>query len=272
MVRPRDPHPLRAVIFDWAGTLVDFGCQAPVHALLDVFAAVGVLISAAEARQDMGLLKKDHLRAILQQPRVREEWLRMSGAAPSEEDVERVFASFLPRQTEVLARHCDVIPGVPGLLAGLRERGLRIGSTTGYTRALLDVILPRAAAAGCAPDVAVTPDDVTGGRPSPWMCFRNLQLLNVYPPRACVKVGDTPADIEEGRNAGMWTIGVLDSGNEIGLTAGAWDALSAAEQHHARQQAAARLRQAGADFLVHTAAGILPVLEEIESNGKHGLV
>ena len=47
-------YPIKAVIFDWAGTMVDFGCMAPVEALVDAFAAHGVTISAADARRDMG--------------------------------------------------------------------------------------------------------------------------------------------------------------------------------------------------------------------------
>ena len=49
------------VIFDWAGTMVDFGCRAPVAALLEAFKIQGVEISEAAARADMGMAIGTHL-------------------------------------------------------------------------------------------------------------------------------------------------------------------------------------------------------------------
>jgi len=262
----RTPYrgPLRAVILDWAGTTVDFGSLAPVAVLQELFLKHGIPISIGEARRGMGLLKKDHIRSILAQPRILDAWTAARGRPPAEPDVERLFAEFTPRQIVTMAEHSDVIPGVPAAIAEMRRRGLRIGSTTGYTRAMLDSILPRAAAAGYAPDASVTPDETGAGRPAPWMCYLNMQRLGVFPPAACVKIGDTPADIHEGQNAGMWTIGVIDSGNEIGLSPAAWNKLDPAEQTALRTVARQTLLAAGADFTVDTLSGIAPILDEIE--------
>jgi phosphonoacetaldehyde hydrolase len=56
------------VIFDWAGTMVDFGCRAPIAALLEAFARHGVTLDEATAREDMGKAKADHLWALLRRP------------------------------------------------------------------------------------------------------------------------------------------------------------------------------------------------------------
>ena len=88
---------MKAVILDWAGTAVDFGSRAPVAALERVFAASGVAITPAEARKDMGVLKKDQIRFILAGERVRRQWTQAHGHPPSEEDVQRLFTEFLPR-------------------------------------------------------------------------------------------------------------------------------------------------------------------------------
>ena len=184
--------PLRAVILDWAGTTVDFGCHAPVAVLRELFEREGVDITAEEARRHMGLLKEDHIRALLGEPRVAGAWANRYGARPTERDVLRLFASFAPRQIERLGEFSDVIPGVQEAVAQMRERGLRIGSTTGYTRPMLEPLLLRAAGQGYRPDASVTPDEAGAGRPAPWMCFLNLIRLDAFPPAACVKIGDTP--------------------------------------------------------------------------------
>lgn len=65
---------LKAVIFDWAGTMVDYGCFAPVAVFIEVFKRQGIAISTAQARAPMGLEKRDHIRAIAQQPEISAQW------------------------------------------------------------------------------------------------------------------------------------------------------------------------------------------------------
>jgi phosphonoacetaldehyde hydrolase len=252
------------VILDWAGTTVDFGSLAPVVALQRVFEASGVPVTAAEVRQHMGTLKKDQIRSICAGDRVAAAWKTVYGRTPDESDVERIFAEFLPRQSEILAEFSTPIAGVPETVAAWREAGLRIGSTTGYTRALLDVVMPVAAALGYSPDASVTPDEAGGGRPKPFMCYRNAILLGVYPLWECVKIGDTPSDIAEGRNAGMWTIGITATGNEVGISQLAWEALPLDEKRRRESAAAARLSNEGAHFTARSLAECTAILEEID--------
>jgi phosphonoacetaldehyde hydrolase len=263
--------PLKAVILDWAGTTVDFGSHAPVVVLQEVFDARGVPITVEEARRDMGLLKVDHIRSILALPRVAEAWAARCGHIPVEADVQDLFVKFIPRQLERLAELSDVIAGAPKVTASLRARGLKIGSTTGYTRPMLDLVCRHAASQGYQPDASVTPDETAGGRPAPWMCFVNMTRLNVYPAAACVKIGDTPSDMQEGVNAGMWTIGVIDSGNEVGLTVSEWNRLDDAQRQAHREHASARLTRAGAQFLIHSLADLDPVLTSIEQMLQAGV-
>jgi phosphonoacetaldehyde hydrolase len=255
---------LQAVILDWAGTAVDFGSLAPVAALQRVFAANGVPITPAEARADMGVLKKDQIRAICAGQRVAHAWTLEHGQPPAETDVERLFSEFLPRQSEILAEFSAPIPGVPETVERWRAAGLRIGSTTGYTRALLDVVVPVASRMGYAPDASVTPDEVGGGRPRPFMCYRNAILLGVFPLWHCVKIGDTPSDIAEGLNAGMWSVAVTATGNEIGISREEWEALPPAARCEREREAAQRLRMAGAHFTAPSLTECTGILDEIE--------
>jgi phosphonoacetaldehyde hydrolase len=256
---------LRAVVLDWAGTVIDFGSQAPVAAMVRAFRLHGIVLTAEEVRHAMGLLKREHIREVLKLPRVAAAWEAAHGAPPSDAVVERLFAEFQPQQLECLERYGDLIPGVVEAVAGMRKRGLKIGSTTGYTRQMLDRILPLAARQGYVPDADVTPDEVGEGRPAPLMCYLNAVRLRAWPLSRCVKIGDTPSDIAEGRNAGMWTIGVAATGNEVGLSLAEWESLPKEERETRLVWARARLREAGAHFVVDSVADCLPVLDEIEA-------
>jgi len=257
---------LRAVILDWAGTVVDYGSRAPVAALESVFTPAGVPVTVAEARESMGIAKKAHIRAILEIARVREGWIAKYGAAPSEADVDELYAAFIPNQIQVLGEYSGLIPGVADAVRRMRARGLKIGTTTGYNRAMLDYLLERAAPQGFTPDCALCPDDVGAGRPLPWMCFLAAIRLEVYPMTALVKIGDTPADIEEGRNAGMWTIGVTRTGNEIGVTEEEWARLLDVDRERLLKSAERRLLDAGAHYIVPSVAECDAVFDRIEAS------
>jgi len=247
-----------AVIFDWAGTTVDHGSLAPVRTLQRLFAAHGIAVSEPEARRDMGIHKKDHIRALL----------RAKCGSANEAEVEALFAEFIPMQMDCLERYSAVIDGVPEMVKALRGRGIKIGSTTGYTRPMLEVLLASAAAQGYAPDCALCPDDTVAGRPWPWMCYMSAIRMGTYPMHTMVKVGDTVSDIEEGLNAGMWTVGIARTGNMIGLSAAEYAALPAADQDARLAGARQALRDAGAHYVADSVADL--DLEPIEHHLSRG--
>ncbi|MBV8842370.1 MAG: phosphonoacetaldehyde hydrolase [Bryobacterales bacterium] len=256
---------LQAVVFDWAGTTVDHGSLAPVRAMTELFSRNGVSVSKHDVRRDMGIYKRDHIRRILQLPNVESQWSDVHGAAPSGEDIDRLFAEFIPLQLEVLAPHSQVISGVAETVQRLRNRGLRIAGTTGYTRGMMDILIQSAAKEGYAPEISLCPEDVGGGRPYPWMCQKIAIDLRVRASAAMVKVGDTPSDIEEGLSAGMWTVGVSATGNEAGLSHEELNLLAKHERKLLLEAAADRLELAGAHYVVTSVAEIEPVLERIEA-------
>jgi phosphonoacetaldehyde hydrolase len=258
------PQRIRAVMLDWAGTTVDHGSVAPVTALQTLFAAHHIQLTAEDARRDMGLLKRDHIRAILALPNIREEWRNITGQLPGEAEVDSLFHEFGPLQMQIILKHSTLIPGVVEVVKRWQERGLLIGTTTGYTREMLAPVLQCAAEGGYRPDASVCPDEVGAGRPAPWMLMRNAQLLGVYPPASCVKIGDTVSDIEEGKNAGMWTIGLTRTGNLIGLDAVSWEHLSECEKQARLKSAKEIMRNAGADFVVEDLAECDRILAQID--------
>jgi len=230
-----------AVIFDWAGTTVDHGSLAPVRTLQKLFARRGIEVTEEEARRDMGVYKKDHIRALLR---------AKFGGPPREAEVEDLFAEFIPMQMDCLAAYSAVIPAVPETVERLRARGIKIGSTTGYLRPMLDLLLATAAGQGYQPDCALCPDDTIAGRPWPWMCYLNAIRLGTYPMCTMVKIGDTVSDIQEGLNAGMWTIGIARTGNMIGLTAEEFAALPTEEQTARLEAVRHQFGEAGAHYVI----------------------
>jgi phosphonoacetaldehyde hydrolase len=256
---------LKALVLDWAGTTVDFGSLAPALTLQRVFAGVGIQLADDEIRRDMGLPKKDHIREILSTPRVRDAWEALRGYGPTPVDVEDVYQQFIPLQLACLAEHSCLIPGVLKSVRRFRERGLKIGSTTGYSRAMLDLLLEHSAKAGFQPDCSLSPEDVGAGRPEPFMLYENAVRLRVYPLASIAKVGDTPADIQEGLNAGAWSIGVAGTGNGIGLSRDEFEALSSSERHARVERARDELERAGAHYVVDTVAELDPVLDDIDA-------
>ena len=261
---------LQAVVFDWAGTTIDFGSLAPVRALQSLFAGRGIPITEEETRQDMGLLKKDHIRSILLLPRVAAAWERKKGSPSSEADVESLYAEFIPTQLETLADYSRLIPGVREVAEQIQRQGLKIGTTTGYTRGMLEGLVEEATMQGYMPDANLCPEDVAAGRPQPFMILRLAASLGVWPLSAIVKVGDTVADIQEGLNAGVWSVGVAITGNMIGLSEAAWNALPPAQQEARAEAAREALLHAGAHYVVDRAADIGPVLDEINARLRQG--
>ncbi len=261
---------IAAVIFDWAGTIVDYGCFAPTVSLVETFARRGVEITLAEARGPMGLEKRDHIRALLADRGISDRWKAATGREPRSQDVQSLYEELEPRLAEAVRRNAELIPGAKDLVNELRAWHVPVGSTTGYLRPLMDILVEEAERQGLAVDAVVCPSDVSAGRPYPWMCFLNAIKLEAFPPRRAVKIGDTPSDMQEGLNAGMWTIGVTLSGNEIGLSQAEVGKLSAAERSYRLRRAEQRLRQAGAHYVAESVASCRNVLARIDERILRG--
>jgi phosphonoacetaldehyde hydrolase len=202
----------------------------------------------------MGLHKKDHLRAMLRTESVSAKWRAATGRDWTEADVIDLYRDVTPRQVEAAKTYSDLVPGVLATVHDLRQRGIKIAGTTGYFHEAAAAILAASKRQGHEPDFNICADDVPAGRPAPWMIFRCMEALGVYPPATVVKVGDTVIDVEDGRNAGCWSVGVIDSSNEMGITTTEFAALPVAEKAARRGFVADRFRSAGAHSVIDTLA------------------
>ncbi len=248
------------VIFDWAGTMVEFGCAAPVRALIEAFAREGVVVAAAAVRCDMGKAKADHVRSMFAQPEIAAAWRARHGRAADEKDIQTIIEHLGPLMCEHAAIGATLIPGARETADRLRAQGLKVASSTGYTREMMARVLSRAAEQGYVPQHVVCAGETPAGRPSPLMIYKACAELGVWPLSRVVKVDDAQVGIAEGKTAGAFTVGVA-SGNTLGLSLESLRALSASDRADRLDAARRALREAGADLVIDSVAYLIPALE-----------
>ena len=254
---------IECIIMDWAGTAVDYGCFAPVAAFIEAFAEKGLVIDVVQTRKPMGLPKIQHIRELLSMPDVNEQFTARYQRAWTEEDVVELNRLFEKHLFASLENYTDPIPGVIPTLEKLRAAGIKIGSTTGYTREMMDVVLPAAQAKGYHVDYCATPNLLPAGRPAPYMIFENLTKLAVPSLDAVIKVGDTIADIKEGVNAKVWTVGLITGSNEMGLSEEEYNRRSADELAGLKHEVRERMLAAGAHFVLDNITELPACIEKI---------
>ena len=264
------PTRLQAPVLDWAGTVVDFGSFAPTQIFVEAFAEFGVAVSLEEARGPMGMGKWDHIRTLCNLPAIAERYRAAFGRLPTDDDVTAIYERFMPLQIEKIGVHSALIPGALEAIAALRQRGLKIGSCSGYPKAVMDKVVELARGNGYIADHVVATDEVPNGRPHPAQALANVIALGIEDVAACVKVDDTWPGILEGRRAGMWTVALTCSGNALGLTWDQFKALSPTELERARQRIGQLFEGARPHYLIDTIADLPKVIDAINDRLKRG--
>lgn len=261
---------LQAVIFDWAGTTVDYGSLCPVACFQAAFSRKGITLEGWEVHQFMGMRKRDHLRAVLGLESVAEQWRAMQDRAVGEADIEELYEMAEAALLDKVAAFADPVPHLHETVAFIRERELRIGSTSGYTENVMEILAARAAELGYEPDAWVASDQVREGRPAPWMVYRNMEKLNVYPTETIVKVGDTLADMAEGLNTHTWNIAVVESSSLMGASLGYFQAMAPQIREARVAEVTARFWEAGAHAVIPNLSALPELLEHIEERVAAG--
>ncbi|MCD7937935.1 MAG: phosphonoacetaldehyde hydrolase [Tannerellaceae bacterium] len=257
---------ISCAVMDWAGTTVDYGCFAPLNAFLKVFSEEKKLnITYRQAREPMGLLKIDHIKAILRMPDVAEQFCLVYGRDWNDRDVQEMYQSFEKHLFASLSDFTTPVPGVIDTVATLRDAGIKIGSTTGYTAKMMEIVRPGAEQQGYRVDNLVTPDGLPAGRPAPYMIYKNMIDLAIPSVEQVVKVGDTIADIEEGVNAKVWSVGIIEGSNEMGLTLEEMKQTPIAELDRMKKEVRARMMAAGANFVLDNITLLPGCIEEINT-------
>ncbi len=250
------------IIFDWAGTTVDYGCMTPVKAFDEAFNHFGIAPTIEEIRKPMGMLKIDHVRTMLQMERINKLWQEKYARDWNENDVEKIYKLSEEKIFSVLDKYTDVKPYVVETVNELRKLGLKIGSTTGYTSDMMEIVTKRAKAQGYAPDFWISPDKVgSKGRPYPYMVFHNIEALGIDSVHSVLKVGDTISDIKEGINAGIDTVGIIEGSSLMGLSQEEYEALSPDERQKHDTAVIAQYREIGATYIARDIRTLLDIVK-----------
>lgn len=254
---------VKGVIFDWAGTTVDYGCVGPVAVIQRLFKKKGIILTNEDVRKDMGLLKIDHLRLLIKIPSVRTQ-IEKTGLLKNEEEyIQNIYNDFEPEIKRVLPEYSSLVPNLKKTLEFLRTNQLKIGSTSGYTQEMMDILAPLAKTQGYSPDYWISSSQVPNGRPYPWMIYRNAEILGLNELHKVVKIGDTVSDINEGKNAGCWTIGLLEGSSEVGISLEERKSISIEKLNTLKQKAKKAYEQANADFIINSISEVPETIELI---------
>lgn len=256
---------IECIIFDWAGTTIDYGCFAPVAAFVKAFQDLQINLTIEEARGPMGMTKIDHIRELFKLETVASQYKALLGRDWTEQDVVEMNKKFETYLFASLTEYTDEIPGVFSVVDELRKAGLKIGSTTGYTAAMMKVVAPVVAQKGYSPDCYVTSDGLPGGRPLPFMIYQNMINLAVSSPKSIIKVGDTVADVKEGVNAGVWSVGVILGSSEMGLTEQQTKEMNSSDLESMMEVVRKRFEDAGAHFTINTLDELPLLIQRIEN-------
>ena len=257
---------IECIILDWAGIAVDYGCFAPVSAFIEAFKALVLEVTAAETRAHIVLTKIEEIRALFGIERVGKAFREKYGRNYEERDIQDCYGEFQRKLFSTLRDYSEPIPDVVGTIDSLRKKGIKIGSTTGYTKEMMDIVIPAAAEQGYRVDNCVTSDGLPAGRPYPYMIYKNMSDLNVPSRLSVLKYGDTIADIKEGVNAGVWSVGVILGSNELGLTAEEVADLPADELKRRMLDVRYRMFAAGAHYVVDTIEELPALVDAINAN------
>ena len=263
---------VQAVILDWSGTTADAYVVAPAVVFVDVFKKQNVEISMAEARGPMGLRKDLHIKALTEVDEIKERWKGVHGKYPDQDDVDRMFADFVPMQLACLRKYTNLLPGVADVTQRMQKQGIKLGSTTGFVRSMVDILEEEAAKQGYKPDASVAGDEVmNGARPSPHMVFKNLDMLGITPIQSVIKVDDTISGVGEAVNAGCWGVGVTRYSNYMDVdTPEDGEKLSEEEISKRKAHTHKLLEKAGAHYVIDSIADIEPVIEEVNKRLANG--
>lgn len=261
---------LKSIIFDWAGTVVDFGSLCPIAAFQAAFLVKGITVTSKDIHRFMGIHKRDHIQAMLKLPEVAANWQVIHGRASNSGDVDSLYEIAEQRMLETVADSAAPTPYLSDALAAIHKQGLKVGSTTGYTAPLMELLVPAARRQGFAPEFWIASDQVPQGRPWPWMIYRNMEHFKVCPPLAVVKVGDTVADVEEANNAGIWSVAVVESSSLMGKSQPEFKAMPAKSRNALILQVSKQLAHAGAHFAIKNLSELPDTLEQINERLEKG--
>lgn len=226
---------VKLVVFDMAGTTVDDsvdGVPLVAVAMQEGFKMHGLDVSLTEVNKVRGMEKREAIKHVL------------LNRGQMDTKVDEIFVEFKKSLNSHLQFINKEIPGTSDIFKKLRSHGMKVSVGSGFPHSVVETIVKNLHWVDLV-DYVSSAEKVGHGRPNPAMIHAAMKYCGVEDVHTVVKVGDTKADIEEGKNAGCWTVGVL----------------TGTQSRHV-------LENAKPEFIIDSVADLFDVLKQIDSTSQ----
>ncbi|MCB9638670.1 MAG: phosphonoacetaldehyde hydrolase [Myxococcales bacterium] len=266
--------PVKAVVLDLEGTSIDHGGLGLAKALIELFQRYQVSLPMDRAHTPHALLKEVHLQRLFQTPSIAEQWRKQHQSLPDGAKLQSLVDELQQIQLSHTTQTAQLLPGVASSVQKWQQAGILISAVSSETEVITQAHIQHAATQGFQPDCAISIDQIPSTQPTapaPWLIAQSAMLLEVYPWESIVSIGDTVDDIEAGLNAGVWTVGIVQTGREMGLTAQEFQAMPSEQRQDLIAEIKHRMYRSGAHFVVNTFDQCNIVLDEIQDRLAIGI-
>lgn len=181
------------IVFDIAGTTVkdhNYVAKAFINALKDF----DIEVLEEEVNPIMGYHKPQAIRMVLEKKRLR----------ITEHLINSIHASFQKQMLDFyrLSPEVKPLPYAEEMFLHFKKAGSKVALNTGFSKVIAQSIVERLnwIENGLVDDF-IASDEVLAGRPFPYMIEELIKRQDLKKDATVIKVGDTPIDILEGKNA-----------------------------------------------------------------------
>jgi len=253
---------VKACIFDLGGTIVDRYSITPLKSLIETFKRHNINISNDLIFKDMGIDKKIHIANILDDTNIYQKWFKQYKRNPEYDDVLKLHQIF--KNIQVKKSHkIDIIPETYGIFEYLKKNNIKIGTTTGFDKNNADIIGNVLNTNICKIDNIVSSTCVEKSRPHPNMIHKNMIDLGIVDPRTMIKIDDTNVGIKEGKNAGLWTVGVARWSTYMNVLPQNYNNMNDIVIGERLKKSKEKLKQSRPDFIIETLDELPNIIETI---------
>ena len=269
---------IKTVVLENSGTFIDPYVIAPTRTFKKVFSNYRIPITMFEIRRKIGLRNDLHIREILKLPRIKSEFFKKYGRRSNEEDIMNIYIDFVQTQLKILPEYCVLLPKVKETIDIMKNDGIKIVTTTGFNREIVDCIVEKVKKLGIELDNTVAADEFPNKylnlsvRPKPFMLYKNLFKLDAWPIQSVVKVDNTIIGIQEGLSAGCWSIGITDYSNYMNINSlEEWKSLNNIEKYERKEYSRNKIiKESGAHYVINEFDELLPVIQDINKRLING--
>ena len=198
-------QPIQLAMFDMAGTTVNDkvdGHPLMVISMMRAFAKHGIELSPDAINKHRGKQKSEAIQTLLK------EVVELS-PTDAERVSDGVYREFL-HELESNLSSISEIDGNTELFRYLKSKDIYVGVGSGFPNQVVQAIISQLGwlDKGLL-DYVGSAEQIGVGRPNPKMILDAMERLNITDGRKVLKIGDTVADVQEGKNANAWTVAVL---------------------------------------------------------------